>query len=453
MKQNEVSYYGCVFKPNVVKTITTDSWLTEIKTGKEYGGVIHHARTAGKGSDEYDNIKKGKLPCITWNFLFDKYKKDENIIKSTGFIYFDIDDSNFNPEILDKSKIYSFFKSLSNAGVSIIVKTTGVTYPNFTNTYRCIANEIGISSFVDPYTVKPGQFTVLSHDPDIYINDDSFVFNANDYPILDTREKVSSTSNTTKKKGEKGVYVVNDTFSKPTKFKIRLTDATDYLKTDSEFEVFDKKINVTQLYFPQPKSLMAGKRNMVLSTMLSAMLNVNHDVPQSNAYKWLCGLNYSFCAVPLAEKEVISIFKSNWKNWKSYAAPLNKKRKIVFKADSKLSKTEKLVIVGREMGKQKRKDRTSSIIKGIEDHYIDEKITAQSIARNLNAGIATIKRYWPEVKGYASEMNQIGQILLTEKQYQEQNNIVVYDELALNEIELKIYQDWANSYFISNVNS
>ena len=349
--------------------------------------------------------------------------------------------------------IYSFFKSLSNAGISIIVKTTSVTYANFTNTYRCIANEIGISSFVDPYTVKPGQFTVLTHDPDIYINKDSFVFNANDYPIEDTKEKVSSTCNTTKKREENSVYVVNDTFSKPTKFKIRLTDAPDHLKTDSEFEVFDKKINVTQIFFPKPKSLNTGNRNSVLSTIFSNMLILNTEIPESNAYRWLWGINNAFCKIPLSEKEIVSIFKSNWKHRDSYTASLNKERKIVFKADSKLSKTEKLVIVGREMGKQKRKDRTSSIIKGIEDHYIDEKITAQSIARNLNAGIATIKRYWPEVRGYVKEMNQIGQIMFIEKLYQEQNNIVVYDELALNEIELKIYQDWANSYFISNVYS
>ena len=408
MQKNELNYYTCICgKAYVKKNVTVEWWLSEIKSGQSFGEKIKQARAAGKGSEEFEHIKTKELPCVTWNFHYDKYKEDQKILGSTGFLYFDIDKPGFDASCLDKSKVFSLFKSVSSKGWSVIVRADGITPENYSSAMRGISKELGIDSFNDFGAVKKSQYTVLSFDPDIFINTECFVFKGENYPPEEIQKKVSLSSNTLHPPQGQGVYVVNDTFLKKKKYTIRLTDATDYIKEGVNYEVFEEKIDVTQIQLPNRKSIQPGARNRVLSTIFSNMLLLNMDVPEDNAYSWLVGINNLICSSPLPEKEVKKIFYSNWKKKGIYKKTKNKKRRIVFKKDCDWSKEDKLSVCRKEIGRLQTKNRKEEIVNTIGALIIEDKITNNVLAKRMNISATTVKRYTKELKWHLLERNTL----------------------------------------------
>lgn len=80
----KLNTYYCVSNPTVHSTITASEWLSSIKKNHYYK-IIESAR---KGESDYNTVKE-TLPCVTYNFTYSGYKKDTNIISSTGLIYID----------------------------------------------------------------------------------------------------------------------------------------------------------------------------------------------------------------------------------------------------------------------------------------------------------------------------------------------------------------------------
>lgn len=133
---NQINVYQNLKNPNVESTITVENWLNMIQSS-EHSELIRVARMYPKGSVQYNAIKS-TLPCVTYNFLFDCYKKNSNIISSTGLLYVDIDGVDFDINMLDKTKIFAYYKSFGGNGFGILIKVNGLTIDNFTNTYQFI---------------------------------------------------------------------------------------------------------------------------------------------------------------------------------------------------------------------------------------------------------------------------------------------------------------------------
>lgn len=137
---------------------------------------------ASRNEKLYDEYK-ACVPCITPNFLYRNTHEDINIIRPTGLLYIDIDPKkgqpfDFDPKILDKSKIYSYFKTFSGIGYGILVKVEGLTKENFKDTFHAICQDLGISQYFDKNARKASQYLALSYDPDVYFNPDSFLFSS-----------------------------------------------------------------------------------------------------------------------------------------------------------------------------------------------------------------------------------------------------------------------------------
>ena len=197
-QQNCVNTYDSIKNPKVVSTTSITNWLKLITTS-EHSATIIKARN---GELDYDKTK-ASLPCVTYNFLYNDYKKDKNIISGTGFIYIDIDDESFDVNLLESDKVYAYYKSFGGNGYAIIVKVEGLTLQNFKSTYRSIIEQLRIESYIDFNAIKASQFNVLSYDENIFINENSIIFQ----PV---NKKVSSSII----KKERECIVVNDTFSK-----------------------------------------------------------------------------------------------------------------------------------------------------------------------------------------------------------------------------------------------
>ena len=78
----ELNFYLNVRSPRVIKGVSVEDWFEMIR-GSEYSSLIEDARSGNVG---YNQVKTSELPCVTYNFLYDSYKKDSNIISSTGDI-------------------------------------------------------------------------------------------------------------------------------------------------------------------------------------------------------------------------------------------------------------------------------------------------------------------------------------------------------------------------------
>ena len=169
----QINYYSNVTHPNVLSVIQTSNWLDKIKAS-EYSETITQARN---GALPYESTKLS-LPCVTYNFLFIGYKKTENIISATGLMYIDIDIPEFDLNILDTSKVYSYYKSFGGVGYAIIVKVDGLSQNNFKSTYLNICKELGIVEYIDTNAIKSTQFNVLSYDENIFINENPYVFSS-----------------------------------------------------------------------------------------------------------------------------------------------------------------------------------------------------------------------------------------------------------------------------------
>lgn len=393
--------YRCVSKPTVQSTTTIDRWLGKIKQS-EYSSLIESARA---GLINKSTLKE-VLPCVTYNFLYDGYKKDTNIIQSTGLIYIDVDTPEFDISILDLNKIYSYYHSVGGEGYSILVKVEGVTKDNFKSTYQSIVNELGLNSFIDVNAVKHSQFNVLSFDPLIYINSESYIFNS---VIIDTQK--STTSIVSKEK--KDIYHRSSAFFNNDK-KIKYNNNTDYnshLNSNEYISDWENGYEQIKAWIPFTTKIKDGSRYSFLLSYGTNFLYINNHLDFYGIYNNLKQVNLIACKNPIDDSQLNKIAKTLMKqsDEKSLKPILfNKKRKIIFAENSTLNKEEKLKIVREEMAHynvQKSKNRIYQIIENWDFAKLG-KITQPAILKNNKIARATIQKYWSEFKSFVADENK-----------------------------------------------
>ncbi len=104
--------------------------------------------------------------------------------------------------MIDKSKVFAYYHSLDNKGYHVIVKVNDLNLDNFKNTYLSICNDLGILDYIDRNCIKKTQYTVISFDENIFINDNCFVYNSLENKIFGKRNK--KVQHNTKKEEEIG---------------------------------------------------------------------------------------------------------------------------------------------------------------------------------------------------------------------------------------------------------
>jgi hypothetical protein len=383
----KINLYENLRSPQNPKVISIDQYVDYIKNGINETQVLK-ARCYGKGTKLYDNIKANRF-CVTHNFLFDKYKCDENIISSTGLLYYDIDIP-VDIDSLDKSKIFIHHKSLGGIGSSIIVKANGITTNNFNESYTSIATELGIENLVDINAIKKTQCTVISYDPSVFNNLDSYVFTAT--------EKLSFSGNISS-----SFYLPrNDSFFNK---KYRNTNASDYVANDKQYEVFPDGILTAKINIP--RNIQIGNRTRVLMAITQQMVSINLNSTYEEILNRAIGINQIFTQYPLADNEVESIVQSiiKYRDNQTLNPILNKVRKIIFNKDCKLSKEEKIDVVNKEVGAMRTKKTKQLIYDTIENWNKPEKITGEKIAKEIHKGIATVNRHLKEFKDLINDYN------------------------------------------------
>lgn len=380
--------------PNNPLTITSQDYIEYVKNGCNKEQVLT-ARNYDKSSKSYNSIKSNRL-CVTHNFLFKDYKKDSNIISSTGLLYFDID-TNLDFNTIDDSRVYIHHKSFGGNGSSIIVQASGITTDNFKTSYFSIADDLGISKYMDVDAIKKSQYTVISYDPQLYFNPNSFVFPPTEPKKVSFRGNMSSSANLPR----------NDTFliDGNAILPYRTTNASDYVEANKEYQVYPEGIKTAKIDIP--RNIAVGKRTKVLMAIMNQVLAINKNLTKEQVLNKALNINQIFTNNPLPIENVIGIVKSIFRyQTEGTLKPINNKvRKVIFSEKSKLTKEEKISIVNKEVGAMRTKNTKQRIYNVIETWNKSGKITIKKIAEELKLGEATVKRNWKEFKVLVQNYN------------------------------------------------
>lgn len=394
-----LNYYKCISKPTVSKNISIEEWTNLIKES-QYSNVIEMARN---GCLDYDSTKAA-IPCVTYNFNYNNYKKDDNIISSTGLLYLDIDNESFNIDSLDKSKIFIYYKSFGGKGYSIIVKANGITKDNFKSNYLSIANELNISSYVDVNAIKHSQFNVLSYDSNIYINYNSFEFKC-----IDINEKKTQPLCNYQKKEEHIVSVGPKI--------VRYNNLYDF-----DFDGWDSITNWNEgfdyIECFQPFNKLLDKRKRTLLSYTTNLVWLNPSLDYYHYINLIQSVNEQICIEPLPSHLIEGMVKSVLKQKnEGKLKPRIKKRRILFAPFSELSKEQKLKIVSNEIRDKFKVEGCGRIEDCIGKWKFEVmgKITAKSIAQYAKMNIKTVKKYYHEYKNYINNLNQTNNQIKTKK--------------------------------------
>lgn len=296
---------------NVIGTISIEDYINYIKEGYDVEQIIK-ARNYGKGTDAYTKIKE-KRNAVCFNYLFNKYKTNDNIISSTGMLFYDIDDTSFTLDMIDMSKVFIAHCSFGGNGYSLIVKVDGVTKENYKEAYINIAHQLGITSKYDLGARKRTQFTLMSYDPNIIVNNDCDILIPNinkvDITPIDRNKKVDITYidririEEVENKGIGG----NVHFLK-LKFKMEL-------EVYNEDCVFIKDgLPYYECFLPftadgRMRKLYNGDKHKYLTMYLNNLICLNPTISHKQASVMLRSVVNSSCAEPVSEMAIESMIQ------------------------------------------------------------------------------------------------------------------------------------------------
>lgn len=402
MKFFQVNTYECITKPKVVSTIPICEWFSQIKSSI-FSEQIEKARFG-----ELDYVStKAKMPCVTYNFHFEHYKKDSNIKGSSGLIYIDIDNPEFEINTLDKNKIFAYYRSFGGQGYSIIVKTSGVTIDNFSTTYTNITNELGVSDYVDIQAAKASQFNVLSFDTDIFVNNDSFTF-----------PSVSAPHSNLIIEKERTYTIERGASNTPIRF-----DNLDEIPIEGKYEVNWGGYEIVKCFMPFRK--ITNRRNNMLLSYCNNLVYLNPNITEEKILKILEAVNRKCCENPVDKNQLLRVITSvlkYYKDGKLKPIYFRKKRKIVFNLQSGLSKEQKLEVCRNELSKRKKELSLQKLYDIIEQWEFKKHgiISQRKIYRNHPIAKKTVEKYWCNFKELVSEVNDSFKANFPiEKNYQE----------------------------------
>lgn len=418
----QINWYNSVGQPHVVSTISVHSWLEKIKDSTHKEKIL----MARRGELDYVKTKRS-LPCVTFNFLFNRYKNNDNIQSGTGLMYIDIDKEGFDINLIDKSKIFAHFRSFGGEGHAILVRVENVTLTNFKATYIAISQGLGISEYVDISARKATQYNVLSYDPEIFVNPDSHVFSATNevapqsVVIRGTRKQAYTI--------EGGARYSSSAIRYDNLDEITITD--DYIVN---WEGYD----YIKCFIPMKKITI--NRNNFLLSYCNNLVYLNPNINLEKAIQVLDNVNQFACAVPVDEDQIRRIVTSIFKyKQEGSLAPIffNKQRKIVFNKKCKLTREEKLDICRTEIAQKKSSDSKQKLYDLLEQWDFNEhgKITQRKVYLNFPISKKTVEKYWPEFKEYVALLNQAE--MKREPLEVNLNNLTIPDSLIVSAEKLR----------------
>jgi len=406
----KVNTYANLKSPTVNETISIGDWLTRIQNpSPELLVKIEQARkykhqyinavdkeTKSFVETKYIKIKL-TIPTASYNALFDRYRKNDNYISGTGLLYIDIDQIDFDPNKLDKGKIFCIYRSIGGLGYSILVKVNNVNPENFKATYQYVVQDLGIKTACDSNAQKLSQQSILSYDPDLFVNHESFIY--------------SSINNNKPEKDPEGYIILKreEEHNVPLGvFSILRYNNINSFKFDGKDYVENWIDGLEYVYCSKPFNPLNDGRKMYMATYVRNLVCLNPRAPKNQIFNSAKFVNLSIALEPLPlkiiEKLVDSILKQQGDGT---LLPKITIRRIIFNPKSLMTKDEKLKLQGERQALHYDGIYAKKIYEVIEDwnFNLNGKITIKSVATASGLNIKTIEKRWTNMKAYVSGLN------------------------------------------------
>ena len=414
MKNPLINYQNSVSSNSIDGEKPLSEILDLIQNGSSLTNrFINEARRRGKGTTEYDEIKKKHLPAFLFNFKFDKKLANDNITESTGLLYLDIDNigGDFNLSLLKEEAkhmpyVVACWKSLSEKGLSLLISVNGMTKENyhlfkayFLYWYKYDA-ETNNGLNLDENAWKPTQKTVLSRDEEIYINNqyrdltNKEVLHSTFYSVYKpNKEKVqfSLLTKARNKIGDQTVPFPNISVIKwyTNKKFHSLTDRHKYADKNAPYTVFPMGVPVNKIFLNTNSLIKEGGRAKVLFIIACKYIRMNgEDFSGTLSYLKMVRRNYCENPLSLTEDELKKIVKNSLANYQSDKIRMDT-AKIIFPIDSTLSLKQKQSISAKEIGKI----RTNNMIDFLTNIYKPGMKQKELIALSGKSK-GTVSAYW-----------------------------------------------------------
>lgn len=385
-----INYFKNVQSPSVLKEIDIYTAIDMIKNpDDEIKEKINQARELYSltNKDEYNKIK-ALLPCFTFNFRFNDYKKTDNIIEPTGLIYLDVDDKT-DIDLENNPYIFASWKSVSGKGRGILVQVDNLTVDNFKLNYKLIADELDIKA--DLNAAKPTQFCIHSYDEELYFNDNSIIWVCKD-----------------EKKHPKHSYPFHKGNNEMGRKKgIRFNTITDYDFKDEPYIYFEDEkefLSVVNV----PPIIEEGGRNSILYGIAYQIKALNPEIDYSELSRLVHFINKKRCMPSLGTREVEIIINKVDKLVEPKPM-LNIERRFIFNPDFKLTRKQKAQIMNPLLGKKRSENTIQKIKECLNDWDIVKygKVTQKSLTEVLGMDKKTIQKYYRLFDDKISAINEM----------------------------------------------
>lgn len=394
---------------------TIDSILLKIKNGYTKEHVLL-AREFGKGTPDYDRVK-AEIETFTPNAEFREKRAVVNLVALSGYIYLDVDNYTDRSTFTQTPFIHACWQSLSGNGLGALARIDGLTANNFKLVWLYLEEYFknqGIT--IDAQTKDISRQNVISYDPDIYIN--------RDCSLLDANEVVNSNSSAI----IQPTYLSSITSaSSGNVSSSTIIDNTYYASSDDSLEPLIYKTTLSNYYGEDyivieegkdyrgaylPRSIGDGKRHFWLASHIITLLFNNPLISYDLLIKEMFRANNLHCQPTLGNKEVIELTKYCFNKHSSCLLIIKtKKKKIWINPIADLTTKEKKVIIGKESGKLRRKNSLRIIQDAYDRLKLGDKKVTQTMVRDLillelpisvngkrkGLSLRTIKSRWSEI--------------------------------------------------------
>lgn len=374
-------YKNCE-SPQVTDSVDSTQWFEFIRTGQHSCfDQIRTARSICDTKEIYDELKRTSISAVTFNFNFQKRKNNKNISGPTGLMFFEVDEPSFQITSLDPNKVHCCYRSLSGRGLHIIVRVSGLTPSNFDSTYDSISQQLGIKHIICSGSRKMSQFSVMSYDPCLFHNPDSFIFSPTTLTGVGENNKVSFSLSYREQ-----IHIgLNDTFFK-------YSDIETICEPE---QVVEERQGIRVVSCFLPEFIKMGERTRSLFNYCLRLVHCNPDKTLEQVFYHLAKTNEKRCEVPLPEKEVRTIVQIIFKyKQEGTLNPKGTQRKIIFGKKTGMNIKEKQSYSAKVVG-QWRTEKTRERIK--EALRSNPGGTQKEVARQTGMSLITIKRHWSDL--------------------------------------------------------
>lgn len=405
-------FHGGITVTTPTKTIDLPQLIKLIKNNPEKPLIDWIRLLRKQGNDEYKQFKDG-LPYITPNCMV-KYRalKDEklelNFIASSGYIYFDIDDTKdvdaFKEYFIKKygHLVAMVSKSTSCGGLSILFRLSNTINSNeeFLQVWDTIRTTILKDENIDIKCKDFGRGMYISYDPDVYVNYENEI-------TVETSNCRSKKDNNIGKDRVKHPISKNNTnnrvdysFLEKQNSIIPIDIVLSKIITKTQVPVDNIIVDFKPVEYAEvfiPKHIKDGTKHTIYTKIIHQLVYLNPTIEKEYIFSYLWFINNNHARPRMEKRELVRLFHMVYTNIKTTGEihPSINTKMVHFNPKYRFTGQEKNVVANILKGFYTRYQSINKIIRAKEELTCQGgKITQKRVAKISGLSHKTVQTHF-----------------------------------------------------------